>query len=339
MRRALLLIVLFLSSMTGFSSSSVDNLNQRKDVKAFINMMVKKHGFKRAELVSVFNDAKMQPKIIATMERPYEKKNWDAYKKLFLTPTRVTSGVDYWEQNKVALEKAEKKFGVPANVIVAVIGVETLYGQRKGSYRVLDALTTLAFDYPKRSKFFKKELKEYLILCHENHLDPREALGSYAGAMGTPQFMPSSYRHYAVDFSGNGKKDIMNNHEDAIGSVANYLSKHGWKLNDGVAQIAVVGKEKPKKIKFNTRNPSYSLQQLKKSGIIPKTAALNKPKKAGVIALDTDAGKEYWLAYPNFYVITRYNTSPQYALAVYLLSQQIKQHWQLAKQQTPHAYA
>ncbi len=339
MRRAFLLTVVFFSCITCFTASSATQLSQRKDVKAFMQMMVKKHGFNQEELTRVFNDARIQPKIIASMERPYEKKNWDVYKNLFLTQQRLAGGIDYWEQNKAALEKAEKKYGVPSHVIVAVIGVETLYGTRKGSYRVLDALTTLAFDYPKRSVFFKKELAEYLILCRENKINPRELLGSYAGAMGTPQFMPSSYRHYAVDFSGNGKKDIINNHEDAIGSVANYLSKHGWKHKRGVAQLAVVQKEKKPNVKFNAKEAAYSLEQLKQSGIKPRTAALNMPKKAGVIALDTDKGKEYWIAYPNFYVITRYNTSPQYALAVHLLSQQLKHRWQLAKQHTPHAYA
>lgn len=311
---------------------------QRKDVQKFIKSMVKHHGFNQKQLTDTLNQVQLQPKIIESMERPYEKKNWDAYQKLFLTPQRLEGGIKFWKENQKTLEKAEKKYNIPANVIVAIIGVETLYGKHQGNYRVLDALSTLAFNYPKRSKFFKKELREYLIMCKELNIAPTEYLGSYAGAMGKPQFMPSSYRYYAVDFSGNGKKDLINDNADAIGSVANYFHRHGWKLNQGVAQPAVLKPTTLKKIKTNQKAASYSMKKIQAAGLHPKTAALNSPTKAGVIELTTDQGKEYWLAYHNFYVITKYNTSPQYALAVYLLSLQLKKQWEMAQVKSPRAY-
>ncbi|KTD29758.1 lytic murein transglycosylase B [Legionella israelensis] len=335
-RLSLLSVLFFLISLP---SQANQLLTQRKDVQQFINERVKHDGFNRKELTTIFNNVQIQPQIIESMEKPYEKKTWDVYKALFLTSQRVNEGLKFWEENQKTLEKAEKQFGIPAHIIVAIIGVETLYGKHQGNYRVIDALSTLAFNYPKRSRFFKKELREYLLLCRENNISPDKYLGSYAGAIGKPQFMPSSYRFYAVDFTGNGKIDLINSNEDVIGSVANYFRKHGWKMNEGVVQLAKVQGKKYKKIKTNSKKANYTLKKLMKAGVKPETAALNLPSKAGLIELITDNGKEYWLAYPNFYVITRYNTSPQYALVVYLLSQQLKSQWKLAHIRKAHAYA
>jgi membrane-bound lytic murein transglycosylase B len=302
-------------------------LLERKDVQHFINQMVKEHGFKKAELKAVLNDAQFQPQIIESMNKPYEKKDWDVYKQIFLTSDRVQAGLDFWRANSATLEKAEKKYGVPANIIVAIIGVETLYGKHQGNYRVLDALSTLAFDYPKRSTFFTKELSEYLLLCREHKVAPTQYLGSYAGAMGKPQFMPSSYRYYAANFSASSKIDLMNDDSAVIASVANYFHKHGWKMNQGVAQPAQVEGSGYRSINSTNRKANYHLQQLAAAGIKPLTAAINAPVKIGLIELTTQTGHEFWMAYPNFYVITRYNSSPQYAMAVFLLSQQLKTHW------------
>ena len=298
----------------------------RKDVQHFMNYMVNKHGFNKQQLVQIFNEVQLQPQIIESMDKPFEKKNWDVYKQLFLTPQRVQGGIEFWKTNQAALAKAEKYYGVPANIIVAILGIETLYGKNQGNYRVLDALSTLAFNYPKRSEFFSKELAEYLLLCREHHVSPTQYLGSYAGAMGKPQFMPSSYRYYAADFSGNTKKDLMNDDEAVIASVANYFHKHGWKLNQSIAQPAKVVGMKFKRINSDYKTAAYSPKELAAAGITPLTTT-NQPQKVGLITLMTETGSEYWLAYPNFYVITRYNTSPQYALAVYLLSQRIKNQW------------
>lgn len=338
MRRLILLCLAFATLISSFNAQADKAFTQRKDVQTFINYMVKNYAFNRQQLTTVMSDVVLQPQIIESMNKPYEKKSWDVYKQLFLTPQRVQGGIDFWKANQESLAKAEKQYNVPANVIVAIIGIETLYGKNQGSYRVLDALSTLAFNYPKRSEFFTKELKEYLLLCREHKVPPTQYLGSYAGAMGKPQFMPSSYRFYAADFSGNAKKDLMNDDQAVIASVANYFHKHGWHLNQGVAQPAKVEGTQVKRINTANKTAAYELKQLAAAGIKPLTASLNQPGKVGLIELTTEAGPEYWLAYPNFYVITRYNTSPQYALAVYLLSQQLKSQWALATVRKPFAY-
>jgi membrane-bound lytic murein transglycosylase B len=319
------LIGLLLLIMSGVHADWA--LVQRQDVQLFVNDLVKRHHFDRKEIIHALAQAKFQPKIIESMERPYEKKPWDVYRDIFLTQQRVQAGLSFWHANKVALAQAERQFGVPAEVIVAIIGVETLYGNNQGNYRVLDALTTLAFDYPKRSEFFTKELREYLLLCREHGVSPTQYMGSYAGAMGKPQFMPSSYRFYAVNFRGHGKVDLMKEDSDAISSVANYFHQHRWKWGQLVAQPAVVRGVRYRHLVMNAKFPNYSFRHLVATGVRPLRAVAHHPDKAGVIELMTQHGEDYWLAYPNFYVITRYNTSPQYALVVYLLSQQLKSHW------------
>lgn len=316
------LISLILFSFGAFANSS---FTQRKDVQKFINMMVKNHQFNRNELIRELDKVQLQPQIIESMEKPYEKKTWDVYSALFLTPQRLQGGLKFWSENEAALEKARKRFGVPPEIIVAILGVETLYGERQGDYSVLDALATLAFNYPKRSVFFTKELKEYFLLCREQGISPVQYKGSYAGAIGMPQFMPSSYRYYAIDFSNKGVRDLVSNNHDAIGSIANYFHKHGWRADQGVAQFATVSGRKYKTIRTNPRVANYQVSQLAAAGVKPVTASQYQPSRAGLIELVTNKGNEYWLAYPNFFVITRYNSSPQYALVVYLLSQQLKQ--------------
>lgn len=317
-------VFVLLNAPSTFADSA---LLQREDVQHFINTMVKQHHFDRRQLVGIIKAAEFQPQIIESMDKPYEKKTWDVYKALFLTPPRVQAGIEFWQANQKALERAEKEYGVPADMIVAIIGVETLYGKHQGNYRVLDALTTLAFHYPKRSPFFTKELGEFLLLCREHGVPATKYLGSYAGAMGKPQFMPSSYRFYAVDFTGNGKSDLMNDDTDAIGSVANYFHRHGWKMNADVAEPVNVSGGRYKKLTTNSKTPDYTFQQLMAAGVKPVSAVLNPPAKAGLIELTTQTGEEYWLAYPNFYVITRYNTSPQYAMVVYLFASQLHNQW------------
>lgn len=311
---------------------------QRREVQHFINNMVKNHGFDREELSLVMNEVQLQPQIIESMEKPFEKKSWDVYKQLFLTPQRVQEGIKFWQTNREALERAEKQYKVPANIIVAIIGVETLYGKYQGNYRVLDSLSTLAFSYPKRADFFTKELSEYLLLCREHQVPPQNYLGSYAGAMGKPQFMPSSYRYYAASFNGETKKDLMNDDAAVIASVANYFHKHGWQVNQGIAQPAIVEGTNYKRINTANKTALYAMEDLKAAGIKPVTAAVNIPAKVGLIELTTQTGQEFWLTYPNFYVITRYNTSPQYAMAVYLLSQQLKNQWLGARGNKKYAY-
>lgn len=301
------------------------SLLHRPEAQAFVKTMVSQYQFDRKQLLAILTAAQYQPQIIESMERPYEKKSWDVYKNLFLTEQRVQAGLKFWQENKQTLAKAEQQFGVPASIIVAIIGVETLYGKHQGTYRVLDALTTLAFYYPKRAEFFTKELREYLLLCREHGVPVTQYLGSYAGAMGKPQFMPSSYRFYAVNFAGNQRADLMNEDKDVIGSVANYFHQHGWKMHAEVAEPAQVTPWRSKHLETNSKFPNYVYSHLLTSGVKPAAPVVPQPNKAGIIELATAAGQEYWLAFPNFYVITRYNTSPQYALVVYLLAQELSQ--------------
>ena len=302
-------------------------LLKEKKTQQFMNQMVQQYHFNRTELASVLRQAQYQPQIIESMEKPYEKKTWDVYRSIFLTPERLKAGLEFWKNNRQTLAQAEKQYGVPAPVIVAIIGVETLYGKHQGQYRVLDALTTLAFYYPKRSDFFTKELKEYLLLCREHAVSPTEYKGSYAGAMGKPQFMPSSYRFYAVDSTGKGHANLMQDDQDVIGSVANYFHRHGWKMHELVAEPVNLQGTRYKTLQMNAKHADYEYLRLVKAGIKPLGHPSHRPNKAGLIELTTNSGQAYWMAYPNFYVITRYNTSPQYALVVHLLAMQLQNLW------------
>lgn len=326
MRNVIKLGSLLLICLPWFSVHADKAMLNQANVKQFMRSMIHEHHFDKRQLTAILTEAKYQPQIIESMEKPYEKKNWDVYKALFLTEQRVNEGVHFWRANQKALAHVEREYGVPADLIVAIIGVETLYGKRQGNYRVLDALTTLAFYYPKRSEFFTKELREYLLLCREHHVPATEFTGSYAGAIGMPQFMPSSYRFYAVDFNHKGKADLVREHNDVISSVANYFAKHGWKSHEEVAEPARMTGSAYKQLAMNSKTADYPFVQLLASGVRPEVSKMQHPKQAGVIELLTDEGPEYWLAYPNFYVITKYNTSPQYALVVYLLAQELRRH-------------
>jgi len=332
-------IIMFLSTVCYAVFSFADTaLVKQKEAEAFIQLMVNKHHFKRADLVAVLQQAKFQPRIIELMERPYEKKNWNTYSTLFLTPERLQGGLEFWQENQETLEQAEKKFGVPASVIVSILGVETKYGKHQGTYRVLDAVSTLAFYYPKRASYFTRELEEYLLLCREQGVPVTQYVGSYAGAIGQPQFMPSNYRVYAMNFSGKGHPDLVDNKQDVIFSVANYFKQHGWTANKDVIDPALVKGSQYKTLKTNTRSPNYTYKHLMVSGVTPVTPLMHPPEKAGLIELNThDDVYAYWLAYPNFYAITRYNTSPQYALVVHLLSEQLQQRWDAQHKKSTHA--
>ena len=298
---------------------------QRQDVQAFIRYMVKRHQFNAQQLTQTLQQAQIQPQIIESMDKPYEKKTWDVYRALFLTPARLKSGLDFWAANQKTLAKVQQQYGVPPEIIVAILGVETLYGERQGDNRVLDALATLAFNYPKRSPYFTRELEQYLLLCREHHVPATYYKGSYAGAIGKPQFMPSSYRNYAIDFQRKGQRDLVTSNEDSIASIANFFHQHGWRPNQGIVQGAEAKDTHLQSLRVNPKAANYSYAKLIAAGVKPITAAHNHPTRAGLIELVTNDGKEYWLAYPNFFVITRYNSSPQYALVVYLLAQQLKQ--------------
>jgi len=292
-------------------------------VEQFIATMVTKHGFQRAALVELF--AKVQPRerIIQIMTAPAEGKPWNKYRPIFVNDARIEGGVQFWRDNAPALAHAERQYGVPAEIIVAIIGVETRYGGNMGSFPVIDALATLAFDYPPRADYFRSELEQFLLLTREEHLDPLAPKGSYAGAMGEAQFMPSSYRQYSVDFDGDGKRDLWQSTSDAIGSVANYLSGYGWQREQPIATLArVYGNDYQATLDQKLTKPQRTIAQFKDAGVVAETCLENQ-RLAMLVRLELDQGQEFWLGLDNFYVITRYNHSARYAMAVYQLSQEI----------------
>ena len=280
-------------------------------------------GVDRDWAAAVLDDAKRQQSIIDAISRPAEKtKPWFEYRKIFLTERRAREGAEFLERHGATLAAVSAETGVPASVITAIIGVETFYGRIAGSYRVVDALSTLAFDYPRRSPFFTAELEHFLILAYESGRDPLELRGSYAGAMGYGQFMPSSYRSYAKDYDGDGVADIWASPDDAIASVANYFVRHGWRPgalvvvpanNDGAPETLFEGGLKPE----------HSVGELAGQGFAPTTAT-DVTLMATPLRLEGADGPEYWLCLDNFYVITRYNHSAMYALSVWQLSQEIE---------------
>ena len=293
----------------------------RPDVQAFIIKMVKKHGFNKSQLDNLFNAVKIRPQVIRHINKPLEKELWDTYQMLFVNEWRIQHGVKFWNQYEAALQQAEATYGVPASIIVATIGVETKYGQKMGEYRVMDSLTNLAFSDSSRAPFFRRELEQFLLLTQEEHLDPFKIMGSYAGAIGQPQFMPSSYRHYAVNFSKSGKTDLINNEVDVIGSIANYYRKHGWKNNEPVAiQAMIIGNRYDYLLKKNKIKQPLTLAELSQYGVLPNRKFTNDEHKVKVIELQKHYSKEYWLGFRNFSVIKRYNSSDLYAMAVYQLS-------------------
>lgn len=288
--------------------------------------MVKQHDFDRGELKALFKNVKVQTKVLDAIRTPAErKKKWFEYRPIFLTDARINGGIAYWQEHQQVLQETEEQYGVPAEIIVAIIGVETYYGRLTGKHPVLDSLVTLGFDYPKRSKFFLSELEHYLLLCREEGFDPAALLGSYAGAMGRGQFISSSYRRYAVDHNQDGKRDLWGSDEDAIGSVANYFREHGWKTNHVVTSAAQFNGDTKDIDRSNTLKPAFTYRQLNEQGFVADTP-VGMQEKLSLFVLDGKDGTEYWLGHHNFYVITRYNHSEMYAMAVFQLSQEIKQH-------------
>jgi membrane-bound lytic murein transglycosylase B len=310
------------------SAVAAYNYSEQPQVQDFIAMMVDKHGFEAEQLVSVFNEAQHREDILELMRKPAEKRlEWYEYRKIFLTRGRIDGGVSFWKENADALARAESVFGVAPQIIVAIIGVETRYGSNTGSHRVLDALSTLAFDYPPRSEFFSGELEQYLILAREEDIDVVNTTGSYAGAMGYGQFIPSSYRNYAVDFDADGKRDLWNSKLDIIGSVANYFKQHGWIPGAPVAVRAAVEGDNYLPVLELGYKPNTVLDALRHDGITP-LKPLPDELVAALLSLQQQTGPEYWLVFNNFYTITRYNHSPLYAMAVYQLSEEIRKAYE-----------
>jgi len=298
-------------------------LEQFPDTRTLIDEMVSEHGFDNEELTRLFAQVEFQPKIIETISRPAEGKPWYQYRPIFLTEARIRGGVKFWSENAELLAQAEQAYGVPAQVVVAIIGVETFYGRHKGGDKVIEALSTLGFGYPKRSVFFRNQIKEFLLMAREEQRDPLGFRGSYAGAMGMPQFMPSSFRNYAVDFDKDGHRDLWDNRADIIGSVANYFARHHWKSGEPVTSRATVPVGAAEQFLKDNVESDIALSKLRAAGITVQQPLAEQP--AALLALDGSAEeKEYWVTLHNFYVITRYNRSPLYAMAVHQLSEAIR---------------
>ncbi len=298
---------------------------EQANVVAFIDEMVVQHEFDRESLRTVLAQAEIKASTIDKISSPAERVlNWGEYRKIFITRERVAAGVEFWIENRSMLERIELETGVPAAKLVGIIGVETYFGRITGTDRVIDTLATLAFDYPPRSKFFRGELAQFLILAREEELDATVPLGSYAGAMGRPQFMPSSFRAYAVDSTGDGKRDIWNSWADVAGSIANYFLKHGWRSGEEVLSQATLSG----RWQGNAPQPQNSLKaegtiaSLSKMGVVFATD-LSMDSKGQLLIYEGDHGTEYWVGFHNFFVITKYNHSVMYALAVHQLGQQI----------------
>ncbi len=321
MARVFSFIFIFLMTCTAYADS---NFAHRPDVQSFIQQMVKKYRFNPQYLTALFSEVKIRPQVIHHINKPLEKKPWHTYQMLFVNEWRIQHGVEFWKKYASVLKKAEEQYGVPASIIVATIGIETKYGRRNGEYRVIDSLTNLAFSDSSRAPFFRKELEQFLLLTRDENLNPLKIMGSYAGAIGQPQFMPSSYRYYAVNFSKSGKIDLMNDEVDVIGSIANYYHKHGWKLNEPVAiEAHAFGSRYDYLMRDNKPSQAFSIAYLSKYGITPKSKISNTNLKVKIIELENRYTKEYWLGYPNFDVIKRYNSSDLYAMAVFQLSNDI----------------
>ena len=321
------LLVLTTIYLSACSSLQKQNISDPVAVNNFINKMVVKHHFYQQDLNQLLNSVEIKSDIINKVSKPAESMPWYKYRQIFMTDSRVEQGVKFWQENANTLEVVSKETGVPAEIIIAIIGVETLYGQKMGTYRVVDALYSLAFAYPPRSQFFTNELEQFLLLCRDEQINPLEPLGSYAGAMGAPQFMPSSYQVYAVDYDGDGHRDIWHNKNDEIASVANYFKKHGWQPGQEILVPVSATGEKYKKVLSEGLKPNLRVEELDLANL--KTLrSLPLNTKVKLLSFEMEASEqgnreELWAGLENFYVITRYNHSPLYALAVYQLSQAI----------------
>ncbi|HEY9036443.1 MAG TPA: lytic murein transglycosylase B [Pseudomonadales bacterium] len=293
---------------------------ERPEVQAFVNEVAERNKLDKAWVQRVLAEAQAKESIVAAMTRPAEKTlTWNEYRALFVTQQRITWGKEFMTEHEATLVRAEETYGVPAETIAAIIGVETYYGRNVGSYRVLDALATLGFDYAPRAPFFRGELEQFLLMTHEQHLPPTALKGSYAGAMGLGQFIPSSYRNYAVDFNGDGVVDLWNV-EDAIGSVARYFAMHGWQTGQAVTWPIKPPKVIEEGMLAPAPKPTFSVAEIRAAGYgVPDS--VGDEELAAVIRLKNADSSDYWLGLKNFYVITRYNHSPMYAMAVYQLSQ------------------
>jgi membrane-bound lytic murein transglycosylase B len=327
-RRSDLLTFLFAAALVAgvmvLTQAQASSYLSRPEVREFIAHMVSEHSFNKTALEQLFAEAEQQKSALEAIARPAEAKPWHEYREIFVTGQRIQGGVEFWGQHEDLLARAEQVYGVPPEIITAIIGVETYYGRQTGGFPVFDTLVTLGFDYPPRADFFKQELEHFLLLSREEKLDGPSVEGSYAGAMGMGQFISSSYRNYAVDFDGDGRRRLWDSTADAIGSVANYFSVHGWKPGAPVALPAKVQGKQYRALIERGMEPSIKAGRLPIQGVQVQ-GEIDDQARVALFEYDAGDGMQYWVGLNNFYVITRYNRSSLYAMAVYQLSQAIEQ--------------
>lgn len=322
--KKLLTILFSMASLDAFAITSTNNL-QNPEVEQYIQNTSQQTHIPKHELEKILIQANFNKKVIDAMNHPYEEKPWDLYRKFFITPQRINQGVEYYQTHQAVLNTLAKQYGVKPSILVAVVGIETDYGKRKGTFSALDSLYTLGFYYPTRAKFFRYQLTELILLSKQDNMKLSELKSSYAGALGIPQFMPDSYRKYAVDFDHNGKIDLLNSDNDALASIANFLNKKGWKSGANIADQFRANQINPNWISARAI-PNRSISDWKKLGVQPESSSLAHDIAALVALNCTNAQKpEYWLIYPNFRVIMSYNPRVAYAMAVFQLSQGIDQ--------------
>jgi membrane-bound lytic murein transglycosylase B len=318
MRKLLILVLFCLPAIAA----------EHPGTEEFVNRAASEYGLEEGDVRDILNEAEYKQSIVDAISRPAEGKPWHEYRKIFLTGKRISQGIDFWTENRELITSASEKYGVDESIIVSIIGVETSYGRNTGSYRTIDALVTLGFYYPQnlssdRSPFFSSELMQYMQLATEEGLPTVEVTGSYAGAMGMGQFMPSSYREYAVDFDEDGKRDLWRSTPDVVGSVANYLHRHGWQPGKPVTRRARASSQAAFDMISRDLKPTLSVAEWREKGFT-SSSELSPNLPAAVLKLVEKDRNSYWLTFKNFYVITRYNRSPRYAMAVYDLSREIK---------------
>lgn len=316
-------------SLAGFAQA---DYTQRQDVQAYIEQLVTEHKVDREQALRAFKKVEKQKRALDIMDRPAEAKPWYQYRQLFVTPQRIARGASFWIKHRSLLEDIQKKYAVPTEVLLAIIGVETFYGNNLGNFRVFDVLVTLGFDHPRRAAFFRKELTNFFLLLQEEaYQDPFAIKGSYAGAMGIGQFIPSSYRAYAIDFDNDGKRDLWKSLPDSLASVANYLIRHGWQVDQMIVEpvVVVAPTDRLKQIANHKFLPSLGEQDAADLGVVT-TAGMLKGMKYAMFAFKVKPDfQQYWAGYKNFYAITRYNHSRRYAMAVYQLSEAIQQRYKI----------
>lgn len=306
-------------------AAPADDYASRPEAREFARELAGESDYDESELLSILGQAEYRQSVIDSISRPAERElTWAEYQDIFLTQERTTSGARFMSENQAALREAHRVYGVPPEIVAAIVGVETMYGRFSGNYRVLDALTTLAFDYPPRADFFRGQLKHFIRLVREEEKPVTSFKGSYAGAMGLGQFIPSSYLHYAVDFDGDGFRDIWDNPTDAIGSVANYLKEHGW-LRDADIAFPVQAAGLPRDVFNQSLDPGKSIAELEALGMVADLGDLDRNQQVTPMRFAGKRGDEFWLGLRNFYAITRYNHSRLYAMAVYQLSEDLKE--------------